>query len=344
MARTRQYTTLVRKHATGEGAKTFMQCKQLTRCTFERTHGRWRVNGGAYAGITRMFERHLWSGAAPPRASAATKAVRGTGSKAVGVRVGKQLKAVLCAKSAAAAAKARKTSCGATRSILDALEAEGVVITHVEEGIYDVFARTATGVDLIGLDTASGKVVLVEVKVFGTSPAQFTRSAHKGTTMMRAPLDTMEDSLLNRAVCQLLWAHATLSIQYTNPATRGLVIVASPSGGAKAGSGAGAGAGAGTGAGAGAGTGIADTGEPFVYWLDKYTDQEALVEHWDSVVRPFLSDPSSCEAKKEQRAATAKARRKRKREDAVARAGIAKTRPKPKTKTKKRQRHAVIKQ
>jgi hypothetical protein len=285
-----------------------------------------------------MFERHLWSGAAPPRASAATKAVRGTSSKAVGVRVGKQLKAVLCAKSAAAAAKARKTSCGATRSILDTLEAEGVVITHVEEGIYDVFARTATGVDLIGLDTASGKVVLVEVKVFGTSPAQFTQSAHKGTTMMRAPLATMEDSLLNRAVCQLLWAHATLSIQYTNPATRGLVIVASPSGGTKAG------------AGAGAGIGTADTGEPFVYWLDKHMDQEALVEHWDSVVRPFLSDPTSCEAKKEQRAATAKARRKRKREDTVARAGIAKTKPKLKTKTKtttktkKRQRRAVIKQ
>jgi hypothetical protein len=233
-----------------------------------------------------MLAKHASPDFRAPVASAATAKRRGVGGKTVGTTVASHVRAVLCARNKAAETKARDKACAAARRVLEALEAQDVVATHMELPIFDLFSGHATGVDIVGLHRATGRLVLVELKVHACAPKQFCGSGEAGAPMMRKPLDAMEDTLLNHAVCQLLWAQSALRTQYGNPACSGLVVVVSPS------------------------------GKDDAYCHHTNNDRgDARLEYWHNAVRPDLSARFSLDAKKDRTREAAKLRRGRKRRE-----------------------------
>ena len=231
MVRTRQSRTNVRKYARAPGAAAFFAHRRLGHrwCRLDPIHGTWRAGGfgaRAYAGITSMLKARAWPTFQHPVASAATAARRGHGSIEEGKTLERDIRSVLCARSAKAEAAAVKRIGPSARLVLDALEAADVAPTHLELPLFDIFTGHATAVDVVGVHRTTGRVVFVELKVHACSEEQL----HEKDGAMEAPFHAMDNTLLNHAVCQILWAASTVTTQYGGTACAGLVVVVPPSG------------------------------------------------------------------------------------------------------------------
>lgn len=289
MVRTRQFKTHVKQCSGGTTSALykFMHHDRFKPwwCRLEATYGRWRVGGAggrAYHGITRMFANRVWPDFRPPVVKAATRALRGAGGKRVGDAVAKGVRSVLCARSKAAADTARARAAPAVRAVLDVLDQEGIAATHMELPLFDIFSGHATGVDIVGIDRRTRCLVLVELKVHNCTVEQL--STPRDGQHMKKPLHIMDDTLMNHATCQLLWAMSTLRTQYGNPPCRGLVVVVPPSG-----------------------------AQPAVTHHIRTHDKR--LAYWEEHVRPELAAHSATETKQERTKEAARKRRVRKRRE-----------------------------
>ena len=226
-----------------------------------------------------MLQARAWPGFQAPTATASTRARRGAGGIGEGKKVEQDIKSVLCARSAKAEATARERVGEAASRVLEALEAAGVAPTHLELPVFDIFSGHATAVDLVGVHRSTGQIVLVELKVHACSVDQVCES---GGEMMKSPFHVMENSLLNHAVCQLLWAQSTIKSQYGDPDCIGMVVIVSPSG----------------------------TDPAFTHFIGE-SKADARADVWHDAIRPDIADLFTTDSRHERRSVAAKARRVR---------------------------------